>query len=362
MNAKKIIQVINVSLIIIIISAISILASPQPFHGYAFYMDSNSAVNATVDVLNLNNSEHIYTTVLDDGYYIFDVGDPGPNWKNGEILLVTITQEKNEIYSGWTGNISITINKDLFHQQIPNITLNPSSLLKLPPLQPIQLTGTTVGYTNESYHYITVTTDPNGDPIYYLFDWGNNATSTWLGLYKSGDICVGMYSWKHEGIYNIKVKAKDGNNYESSWSPALTIEIKNQTQTSENQTENFSPTAIFTYSPDLPNIQETIQFTDFSIDKDGNITEWFCDFGDGSATTQQYPTHQYTNNRKYIVTLTVWDDNGLINTTYKQIMISNESETEVPSENSNGDGTPGFSLIAIIFGLILILFYRNKKS
>ncbi len=40
------------------------------------------------------------------------------------------------------------------------------------------------------------------------------------------------------------------------------------------------------------------------------ITEWQWDFGDGTGSNQQHPTHTYTNAQKYSVALTVTDNNG----------------------------------------------------
>ena len=46
----------------------------------------------------------------------------------------------------------------------------------------------------------------------------------------------------------------------------------------------------------------TVNFTDQSI---GQITSWSWDFGDGSSSTEQNPTHIYDNNGTYTVSLSV---------------------------------------------------------
>jgi hypothetical protein len=49
-------------------------------------------------------------------------------------------------------------------------------------------------------------------------------------------------------------------------------------------------------------------FTDLSTPAPGcEITEWLWDFGDGSTSTEQNPTHIYAREGDYTVTLTVWD-------------------------------------------------------
>ena len=83
------------------------------------------------------------------------------------------------------------------------------------------------------------------------------------------------------------------------------------------------PKANFTYSPQNPKTTDTIQFTDTSTDTDGTVVSWSWRFGDGSTSTQHNPTHRYTNNGVYTVTLNVTDDDGAKNTISKSISVSN---------------------------------------
>ena len=54
----------------------------------------------------------------------------------------------------------------------------------------------------------------------------------------------------------------------------------------------------------------TVDFTDTSIDPDGFIVSWDWNFGDGTSSTLQNPTHTYDTSNTYIVTLTVTDNDG----------------------------------------------------
>jgi PKD repeat protein len=51
-------------------------------------------------------------------------------------------------------------------------------------------------------------------------------------------------------------------------------------------------------------------FTDESTDADGSVAAWDWDFGDGSTSTAQNPTHTYESGGSYTVTLIVHDDLG----------------------------------------------------
>ena len=90
---------------------------------------------------------------------------------------------------------------------------------------------------------------------------------------------------------------------------------------------NHAPVANFTYSPSSPTTQDVITFTDTSSDPDGNIVNWTWDFGDGDMSYERYPIHSYADNGTYNVTLTVMDDDGATNSTYKLLSISNVPPT-----------------------------------
>jgi PKD repeat protein len=56
---------------------------------------------------------------------------------------------------------------------------------------------------------------------------------------------------------------------------------------------------------------QPVFFQDISTDPNGHtINAWLWDFGDGTTSTEQNPTHFYTQQDYYIVSLTVWNDVG----------------------------------------------------
>ncbi|MBM4066858.1 MAG: PKD domain-containing protein, partial [Planctomycetes bacterium] len=61
-------------------------------------------------------------------------------------------------------------------------------------------------------------------------------------------------------------------------------------------------TADFTATPTNGETPLTVQFTDQSV---GNISSWLWDFGDGSTSSAQNPTHTYTSSGNFTVSLTV---------------------------------------------------------
>jgi hypothetical protein len=91
------------------------------------------------------------------------------------------------------------------------------------PLKPNQPSGQINGKIEQEYTYTTSTTDPDGDQVFYRWDWGDGSYSDWLGPYDSGATIDTIHKWTIKGSFSIKVKAKDSNGHESSWSSPLPI-------------------------------------------------------------------------------------------------------------------------------------------
>lgn len=119
-----------------------------------------------------------------------------------------------------SGNVKLVVTA--FNKMPYNATLtigNPN----LPPETPAKPTGKTTGAPGNTYMYTTMTTDPDGDPVYYMWDWGDGNVSGWVGPFASGQKATAQKSWAVKGDYSIKVKARDTNGAESNWSDPLTV-------------------------------------------------------------------------------------------------------------------------------------------
>jgi len=102
--------------------------------------------------------------------------------------------------------------------------LSEANPLNHPPETPI-MTGPTTGFLGLPYSFNTTTTDPDGNNISFMFDWGDGDNSGWLGPIASGATQTGSHVWALTGTFNITVKAKDSNGAESEVSAAHTIVI-----------------------------------------------------------------------------------------------------------------------------------------
>jgi hypothetical protein len=112
------------------------------------------------------------------------------------------------------------------------------------------------------------------------------------------------------------------------------------------------PVASFTYSSPLSiQVNDSIAFdASGSSDADGTIVSYIWDFGDGETSSSPNPTHAYSQEGSYSVTLTVTDDDGLTDTTRVNI-----AEVVIPEFSS-------YSLLLVALAIVAIagIFYKKK--
>jgi hypothetical protein len=165
----------------------------------------------------------------DDIYYMFDFeagGDhylipwQGPyssgqtvtashSWEDGRSHKIKVKAKDEYGYeSDWSNALAITIDGSINQK----------------PEKPNTPTGTAQGNAGTEYTYETSTTDPNGDEVYYKWDWGDQK-SEWDGPYESGETVTMTHKWFSTGDFDVMVKAKDSHDAESDWSEPFSVEM-----------------------------------------------------------------------------------------------------------------------------------------
>jgi hypothetical protein len=104
----------------------------------------------------------------------------------------------------------------------PNLGMG-SVISSYPPATPATPTGTVEAAPGMEHDFSSSTTDPEGESIFYLFDWGDGTDSDWIGPYGSGETGTASNSWPDAGSYEVRVKAKDIFDRESGWSEPLLV-------------------------------------------------------------------------------------------------------------------------------------------
>jgi len=84
---------------------------------------------------------------------------------------------------------------------------------------------------------------------------------------------------------------------------------------------NNPPIAQFTYTPEYPTTADTIVFSSSSVDAEGKIAIYLWDFGDGTTSSAQTPSHKYSVPKTYEVTLTVQDKDGAVAEDTKSLVV-----------------------------------------
>jgi outer membrane protein assembly factor BamB len=85
-----------------------------------------------------------------------------------------------------------------------------------PPDKPI-ITGPTWGVTEENYTFTLNISDPDGDTLYCLLNFGDSNQSDWIGPFSSGATITVSHAWTLNGSYDITAILKDSYDQYSDW-------------------------------------------------------------------------------------------------------------------------------------------------
>ena len=101
--------------------------------------------------------------------------------------------------------LRVTDNESLTFQKKKTIYIQH---INQPPEAP-KIEGPTRGRPGVEYNYTFVTTDPEGDQVYYLVFWDEGQRGEWLGPYDSGETITLNHSWDEQGTFTIFALAMD---------------------------------------------------------------------------------------------------------------------------------------------------------
>jgi PKD repeat protein len=162
--------------------------------------------------------------------------------------------------------------------------------------------------------------DPDGAIKKVVWDFGDGQEST-------DKIVNHTYQWR--GRFDATIKVWDNQGASSS----DTIEI--------NVLNYHKPVAIIDADKTCGTAPLKVKFIGDGYDVDGYITNYHWDFGDGSKSEKQYPTHWYNETGTYYVWLTITDSDGEEATTTLAInVIENHVPQAKASANIYSDDAP----------------------
>jgi len=137
-------------------------------------------------------------------------------------IFFEITNEKDTVWEYINPYPNQYLNTVFKIETYPSNFSGLANLIEQPknPERPI---GTLNGEIGIEYNFTSITTDPQDDQMYFMFDWGDKSDSGWIGPYNSGEIVNSSHIWTKKGNFNIKVKAKDIYGHQSDWSDPLSV-------------------------------------------------------------------------------------------------------------------------------------------
>jgi hypothetical protein len=131
------------------------------------------------------------------------------------------------------------------------------------------------------------TTDPENDPILYLFDWGDGTMSEWLGPYQSNQEVQVSHSYAELVEYQVRVRARDIWGSASDWSKPCTIKIivntpPNKPTIDGPKTIKLRSESTYTISAVDPNNHDLYYYVYWG---DGDYVNWIGPYSSGETVT-----------------------------------------------------------------------------
>ena len=81
--------------------------------------------------------------------------------------------------------------------------------INLAPSMPT-ITGPAKGKPGVEYEYTIVSSDPEGQDVYYWVEWFDGCPGVnWIGPYSSGEQITVKNTWNEKGTFTVSVKARD---------------------------------------------------------------------------------------------------------------------------------------------------------
>jgi len=273
----------------------------------------------------------VYIGSIDQSIYCFDANSGDKIWS---YITGGIIESSPVIYEG---NVYVGSN---------DCKLYCFGISDQPPTVPV-INGPHAAGPGFHVDFTTVSSDPESNQMFYMWDFGDGNITDWLGPYESGEIVSIENNWTYEGEYEIRVKAKDETELESDWSDPFDISIAEQISIS-----NIRPGFIYFRSVGANN-----SYLFFSILEQLGVSAVIGDEGLRVETE----TSEFVNYTSFEVVNYIWGDNltvidydGSNGFAYRLELPGGLWKLTVNAFDSNGN--------LIDTDVLNYLFYRNSAS
>jgi PKD repeat protein len=164
-----------------------------------------------------------------------------------------------------------------------------------------------------SFFFVPVNTD---NTYSHLWDFGDGTQSTQQSP---------IHTFSGNGVYLVCHTLFNNNGCQDTECYNVTI----------NDSTNTGCQAYYYATPVNNPGDLNIQFTDYSTsgNPSNGITNWQWSFGDGTSSTLQNPTHDYSVAGTYVVCLTVWNNSGCQSQYCDSIVVGGNNQNNIISGN-----------------------------
>ncbi len=167
-------------------------------------------------------------------------------------------------------------------------------------------------------NFTDTSTDLDGTIVAWSWNFGDGTTSTLQNP---------SHTYTIAGTYAVSLEVTDNGYTTNSTSQNVTV---------TSNLPNQAPTADFTYTTN----GLTVSLTDTSSDSDGTIVAWGWNFGDGTTSTAQNPSHTYAADGTYTVSLVVTDnDSATSNTATMNVTVTTPVSQSVTVASLTGSSS-----------------------
>ena len=162
----------------------------------------------------------------------------------------------------------------------------------------------------QSVSFAGTATDPNGDAVTVVWNFGDGTTST--------SLTPGSHTYPVAGTFTVRLSATDAKGLGNTNPPTRTIVVQPLIVNQPPDAMITQPTANTTITAG-----QSVSFAGTASDPNGDVVTVLWEFGDGSTSTLLTPgAHIYSTAGTFTVRLTATDSQGLVDPTPSTVVIT----------------------------------------
>lgn len=180
-------------------------------------LDGNQRPTAFIYAIDPNPAHELTDEVTFEGY-----GEDADGFITGYWWYSSIDGLLSEEAFFTTNNLSSGIHLISFYvkddkgswSEPVNMTLE--IIQNVAPQDPV-IAGAMKVRVRQQVEYHVVTSDINGDDVFYFIDWDDGTYTEWIGPFGSNEEISLVHTWDTRGSYRIRARSKDVHGHESDW-------------------------------------------------------------------------------------------------------------------------------------------------